>query len=166
MYQKNVYTQVLAHKSLLYSVISLSKSKLTVSFSPFVLIFVMSTCASVVCKLLLRKTCVLQLQTCYIHTYHRSGNFRCKNIFVVCANNEKNIYILQRIIIIARTFLFTHFTAQLASYFAQDGLFDSSMSLELMPNAKQLFVRSVFKKSSVFTATVRAYGVIGFPFAR
>ena len=51
-------------------------------------------------------------------------------------------------------------TAQLASYFAQDGLFDTSMSLELMPNAKHFF--SVSEKSSVFTATVRAYGVIGF----
>ena len=87
----------------------------------------------------------------YIHTYRRSGNFHCKNIFVVCANHEKKkkkkkiyIYIfffLQRIIIIARTFLLAHFTAQLASYFAQDSLFNSSMSLELMPNAKQLFAQ-------------------------
>ena len=41
-------------------------------------------------------------------------------------------YILQWIIIIARTFLFT---AQLPSYFARDSLFDTSMSLELMANA-------------------------------
>ena len=26
--------------------------------------------------------------TNYQNNYHRSGNFRCKNIFVVCANHE------------------------------------------------------------------------------
>ena len=44
--------------------------------------------------------------------YRRAGNFRCKNIFVVCANNEnkKNTkYILQRIIIYIARFLFAQF---------------------------------------------------------
>ena len=50
-------------------------------------------------------------------------------------------YILQWIIIyIARTFL-SFFTAQLASYFARDSLFDISRSLELMANAWQLFAQ-------------------------
>ena len=41
---------------------------------------------------------------------------------------------------IVRTFLFAQFHST-ASYFAQDGLFDTSISLELMLNAKQLFVQ-------------------------
>ena len=74
--------------------------------------------------------------------YRRSGNFCCKNIFVVCAyhENKKHKYILQQIIIIVRTFLFAQFHST-ASYFAQDGLFYTSISLELMPNAKQLFIQ-------------------------
>ena len=50
-------------------------------------------------------------------------------------------YILQRIIIIARTFFFAQFQAQLASYFARDSLFDTSISLELMANMRQLFTQ-------------------------
>ena len=79
------------------------------------------------------------------------------------------MYILQRIIIIARTFLFAQFQTQLGSYFARDGLFfDTSRSLKLTANMWQLFMtfRSVSDKSSVFTATVRAHGIIQFPFAR
>jgi len=41
-----------------------------------------------------------------MYKYRIAGNFRCKNIFVVCANykSKRREYILQRIIIIARTF--------------------------------------------------------------
>ena len=86
--------------------------------------------------------------------YRRSGNFRCKNIFVVCANHEKKKnntkYILQPIIVIARALLFAqlHSTA-LASYFAWDGLFDTSMSLELLANSRQLFAQCPINRLSL-----------------
>ena len=79
--------------------------------------------------------------TCTDTSYRRSGNFRCENIFVVCTNHEnKHKYILQQIIIIVRIFLFAHFHST-ASYFAQDGLFNTRISLKLMPNVKQLFAQ-------------------------
>ena len=51
-----------------------------------------------------------------------------------------------------------NFTAQLASYFTRDGLFDTSMSLKLMANT----FCSGSDKSSVFTDTVHAFGIIRF----
>ena len=80
--------------------------------------------------------------TCTDTSYRRSGNFRCENIFVVCTNheNKKHKYILQRIIIIVRIFLFAQFH-NTGSYFAQDGLFNTRISLKLMPNVKQLFTQ-------------------------
>ena len=67
-------------------------------------------------------------------------------IFVVkifswyCANHENKKHELY--FTIARTFLFAQFhSLQPASYFARDGLFDTSMSLELMANALQLFAQ-------------------------
>jgi len=46
---------------------------------------------------------------------------------------KKKKYILQRIIIIARTFLIAQFQTELGSYFVGDGLFfDTSRSLELI----------------------------------
>ena len=61
---------------------------------------------------------------------------------MVCANheNKKHKYILQWIIIIVKTFLLAQFHST-ASYFMQDGLFDTSISLELMPNTKQRFAQ-------------------------
>ena len=54
---------------------------------------------------------------------------------------KKTKYILQGIIIIAGTFLFAQYhTTSTAGYFTQDGLFlDTSRSLELMANGRQLF---------------------------
>ena len=42
-----------------------------------------------------------------------------------------------------------NFTAQLVSYFMQDGLFDTSMSLELMANTQQLFAQCPIKRLSL-----------------
>ena len=42
-----------------------------------------------------------------------------------------------------------NFTAQLASYFARDSLFDTSMSLELMANARKLFVQCPINRLSL-----------------
>ena len=69
-------------------------------------------------------------------------------------------YILQRIFIIAITFCSHNFAAQLASYFARDGLFDTSMSLVLMANAATTF-RSVSDKSSIYchSTCLRRYSV-------
>ena len=53
---------------------------------------------------------------------------------------KKHKYILQRIIIIVRIFLFAQFH-NTGSYFAQDGLFNTRISLKLMPNVKQLFTQ-------------------------
>ena len=92
--------------------------------------------------------------------YRRSGKFRCKNIFVVCANHENKKHEIQRIIIIAITFCSHNFAAQLASYFARDGLFDTSMSLVLMANTATTF-HSVSDKSSVYchSTCLRRYSV-------
>ena len=84
---------------------------------------------------------------------------------MVCTNHEnrKNTKcILQRIIIIARKFLFAQFHST-ASY-----LFRARQSLrqQHVTQAHCKRVTVVSDISSVFTATVRAYGVIGFPFAR
>ena len=85
--------------------------------------------------------------------YRRSGNFRCKNIVMVSTNNKN-----KRKIYFTTDNHYSHFgsqfQAQLAGYFAQDGLFDGK---------RVTTFRSVSDKSSVFTATVHAYGVIRFP---
>ena len=90
---------------------------------------------------------------------HRSW---CKNIFMGCTNHEnrKNTKcILQRIIIIARKFLLAQFHST-ASY-----LFRARQSLwyQHVTQAHCKRVTVVSDTSSVFTATVRAYGVIRFP---
>ena len=83
--------------------------------------------------------------------YRRSGNFRCKNIFVVCANHENKkheIYFTTDIHYSQN--IFSHnFTAQLASYFAREGLFDTSMPLELVANVRQLFAQCPINRLSL-----------------
>ena len=71
-------------------------------------------------------------------------------------------YILQWIIIIARTFCSHSFKTQLGSYFAGDGLFfDTSRSLKLIANAWRFMTfRSVSDKLSVLPRYVpRRYSV-------
>ena len=46
-------------------------------------------------------------------------------------------------------FCLHNFTAQLASYFAQDSLFDTSMSLELVANARKLFAQCPINRLSL-----------------
>ena len=58
-------------------------------------------------------------------------------------------YILQWISIIARTLCSHNFRAQIASYFARDGLFDTSMSLELMAKTQQLFAHCPLNRLSL-----------------
>ena len=55
-----------------------------------------------------------------------SGNFVVKTIFIVCSNHKKHKYLSQRLIITVSTFCRHCFTAQLASYFAQDCLFSNT----------------------------------------
>ena len=64
---------------------------------------------------------------------------------------KKTKYILQGIIIIARTFLFAQYhTTSTAGYFTRDGLFlDTSRSLELMANGQQLFAQCPINRLSL-----------------
>ena len=97
--------------------------------------------------------------------YRRSGNFRCKNIFVVCANHENKkheIYFTTDI----------HYSNFVRTISQHSYLVISCETVSSIPAChsnswqmrRQLFAQCPINRP--FTATVRAYGVIRFPFAR
>ena len=70
---------------------------------------------------------------------------------MICANheNKKNMKYISQWIKYSQ-YIFSHnFTAQLVSHFMRDGLFDTSMSLELMANTQQLFTQCPINRLSL-----------------
>ena len=100
-------------------------------------------------------------------SYRRSGNFRCKNIFVVCVNHENKIHKIYFTITVS-TFLYTRFHSiynlllcarrpllrylqVYSTYYAAHG-------------KRVTIFHSVSNKLSVFTTTVCPYSVLQFSF--
>ena len=111
-----------------------------------------------------------QFSTLMNRTYHRSENFCCKNIFVVCINHKnKNHKIYFITIIMVSTFCTHGFTmqlaivvfckqllvlAQLASYFTRDGLRVWYPHRWLMTNAWQPSLYSIQPQYTTFLGTL------------
>ena len=93
--------------------------------------------------------------------YRKSETFHCKFFFVVCTNNENK----HKIYFTTDNHLYSQIFVRTASYFALDGPFDTSMSLELMYLAKVTTFHSVSDKSCLYchSKCLRSYLV---PFAR
>ena len=120
-------------------------------------------------------TCILPFTgplNCATGMYQRSENFRCKENFMVCINHEKtnkqtnkqtNIFynVLQRLIITVSTFLYTWFHSIDTCIVFFCFFFRMKQPLCWYPQvtrSKCTTTFSVSDRSSVFTATVRAYG--------